>query len=61
MALDFMAIVSGGTYPTPTPSGALRAAQAVTRGLWIGGALPSTVAGAVKRGLFRIGLALRLG
>ncbi len=33
MALDFMAIVSNGTYPTPTPSGALRAALAVSYGL----------------------------
>ncbi len=33
MALDFMAIVSNGTYPTPTPTGTQRAAFAVSWGL----------------------------
>ncbi len=33
MALDFMAIVSNGTYPTPTPTAAARAAYAVSYGL----------------------------
>ena len=34
MALDFMAIVSSGTYPTPTPpTDAQRAAYAVSYGL----------------------------
>ncbi len=30
--MDFMAIVSRGVYPTPTPTGALRAALAVSYG-----------------------------
>lgn len=33
MALDFMAIVSNGSYPTPTPTGQQRAIFAVTHGL----------------------------
>ena len=33
MALDFMAIVSSGAYPTPTPTATQRAAYAVSYGL----------------------------
>ena len=33
MALDFIAISSRGAYPTPTPTGARRAALAVSQGL----------------------------
>ncbi len=33
MALDYMAIVSNGTYPTPTPTATQRAAFAVSWGL----------------------------
>ena len=33
MALDFMAIVSYGIYPTPTPTTTRRAALAVSMGL----------------------------
>lgn len=33
MALDFFAIASQGTYPTPTPTAARRAALAVSQGL----------------------------
>jgi len=33
MALDFFAIASQGTYPTPVPTGAIRAALAVSQGL----------------------------
>jgi len=33
MALDYFAISSQGVYPTPTPSGALRTALAVSQGL----------------------------
>lgn len=33
MALDFFAISSQGVYPTPTPTGAIRAALAVSQGL----------------------------
>lgn len=33
MALDYFAIVSGGVFPTPTPTGAERMAFIVTRGL----------------------------
>lgn len=33
MALDFFAIASQGVYPAPTPTGARRAALAVSQGL----------------------------
>ena len=33
MALDYIAIVSYGAYPTPTPTGARRAGLAVSMGL----------------------------
>jgi len=33
MALDYMSIVSNGTYPTPTPTATQRAAFAVSWGL----------------------------
>ena len=33
MALDYFAIASQGVYPTPTPTGALRAALACSQGL----------------------------
>ena len=54
MALDFFAIASGGSYPTPTPTGAARAAYAVTRGLL--GLVPAFVAGVgARRSRFRFG------
>jgi hypothetical protein len=68
MALDFMAIISNGTYPTPTPTAAQRAIYAVSFGMLstapegeIGGDLVSTVLAIGKkaigfaRGLLRIG------
>ena len=33
MALDFMAIISNGSYPTPTPTASQRASFAVSLGL----------------------------
>jgi hypothetical protein len=48
MALDFFAIVSNGTYPTPTPSGTLRAALAVSYGL-LNIALPASVITAIDK------------
>jgi len=33
MALDYMAIISNGTYPTPTPTGKQRVAYAASLGM----------------------------
>lgn len=41
MALDYFGIISNGTYPTPTPSDAKRAIQAISQGLLVvGGEFP---------------------
>lgn len=41
--MDFLAIASMGTYPTPTPTDALRAGYAVTFGLL--GTMPEGITG----------------
>ena len=55
--MDFMAIASWGTYPTPTPTNAQRAAYAASYGLL--GLLPAAAAGqnqfsVLQRGMRRI-------
>ena len=57
--MDWLAIVSSGAYPTPTPTAAARAAFAVSYGLLnIGaGSLP-TAAEITGRGLGRLGMDL---
>lgn len=46
--MDFFAIASVGTYPTPTPSDAERAASVVTWGLFLGPLASTTVNTLVK-------------
>jgi len=56
--MDWFAVVSNGTYPTPAPTAAARAAFAVSYGLLnIGaGSLPAPGGGA--KGLGRLGMDL---
>ena len=55
--MDWFAVASNGSYPTPAPTAAGRAAFAVSYGLLnIGaGSLPT---GAVRRGFLRLGMDL---
>ena len=56
MALDYMAIISNGTYPTPTPTGTERAAYAISYGLL--GVIPTgTISASVIHCLLKIGKA----
>ena len=50
--MDWFAVVSLGTYPTPTPTAAQRAYQAVMYGLWSGWALPGTISGGKYGSIF---------
>ena len=54
MALDFMAIVTTGTYPTPTPTDAERAISAVSYGLL--GTAASEAEAEIDRSLLGLGL-----
>jgi hypothetical protein len=54
MALDYMAIVSYGVYPTPTPTSTRRAALAVSFGL-LNFTLPSPAAVSIIPTIFKIG------
>ncbi len=56
--MDFLAIASLGTYPTPTPTLTARAAYAVSYGLL--GSVYTPIAGLINRGLYRLGLNLRV-
>lgn len=49
--MDWFAIVSRGVFPTPTPSGAERAAYIVTSGLF-GGPLPTSGGAGVYGSLY---------
>lgn len=53
--MDWFAIVSCGTYPTPTPTAAQRAAYAVSYGL-----LDALPAGDITRGLVDLGTNIRI-
>jgi len=55
MTLDFLAIVSWGLYPTPTPNNAIRSQLFASWGLFGTMSYVSTILG-----LNRLGLGLRL-
>jgi len=57
MALDFFAIASNGSFPTPTPAAAARMSFAGTWGYF--GSAPIAIS-RLKRGLMRLGFALNL-
>ena len=55
MALDFRAIISNGTYPTPTPTDTQRASYAISYGLL--GVMPEgDIATGLLRQIYRVGL-----
>ncbi len=59
--MDFFAIASYGAYPTPTPTGALRAALGASMGL-LNMALPATVfSTTVLNSVLRIGRRVGIG
>lgn len=51
--MDWFAVASRGSYPTPTPTGAARAAYAVSYGLLDGSTLLITTGGR-HRGFIRV-------
>ena len=57
MAFDWLAVVSNGTYPTPTPTATQRAAYAVSYGLL---ALIEAATATARHGLSRLGFSTRL-
>jgi len=57
MALDYMAIVSNGSYPTPGSSLTERSALGVSYGLLT---ILAELSGVIYRGLSRLGHSMRL-
>lgn len=59
MTFDFMAVVSYGAYPTPTPTNARRAALAVSMGL-LNLTLAEEIITTVNRGLSMFGFSMTM-
>jgi len=60
MALDYFGIVSNGSYPTPTPTDAKRAVQAISQGLLVLAEEPPIFEGNQSGGLNDVGTSTTL-
>ena len=60
MALDYMGIISNGTYPTPTPTDTKRSIEAVSQGLLVLGGTPPIFTGNESGGLNDVGTSTTL-